>query len=1790
MSTRPLPAPPDPDEWLQAQPDYTGPRMVPARPDAPVGVAPSKPPADALPDPDEWLKQQPDYVPLPTAKEKEKPAGPNLSPQASDDDIIKSFGYDPATIKKSPYYQKAVQAFGSGFAIPGLQATDPNRTDLAAKLARSPLGGLGMGAFDVLSGAVQGAQHLRGWLGVDPEDTPYVDLLTRYGHENYKQNILQNKPASGMAEAARLAGNVVATSPLPGSTLAAGERLLPALAGGAVLGAETGALQPVVTPGDYAKEKAIQTGGGAALGVAGTGVARGLTAAAGRTLDAIVTRLPEDAAARLRGVLQGRMQGSWGDLSDVQQAATGGSAGAQRVLDLLNNAGTEPEAITQAAINLQNYRTAQQATSLYGRVGQLADPLGNVPVPNGTKAIQSALDDLQEAKVQNKPLQNYLRGIQESFEGKPIEQAPTNLVDPSGRLATSAPQVEPPDNRYSLVHGTVSQLGDHIQMQKTGENALLGNKDTGLLQQIKNAFQQDLDHFTATQSPELNQAANAANDYYRDYRVPFKDQNVARAGTTNEQDTIFNTFIKKGRGDLAQKFYNSLDAKGRGAVQYDMVDKAMQAATDPVTGFDPGKFARGLNDSQQAAGVFFQGDDKAKLDGLQNLMIHAAQVNRVPFGSIGVGGEVLGGVAHALGFPGAHYIAGAGVTSQMAKALLLSDAGRKLLYSASSATPLTPEMGAIFGRLRSIVPAAARGAAAAPSVVNPRPWAPGFAQGGSVSPEPVNEIDRNREGAPPKDGFEAGRFTHQLRDASLAHLVAPSEVKYAGGGPLQDLERRAFDREVVLSDLRSRPERPVRGMRFADGGDVENDRPIQLGSQPGQFQPQIRLGSQAGQLGQPVAPPSARYTHAVTGETEPEPVPEQVGPSAKDLDIGLRQAKVNALNMLFKPAESIYGGTTASGRPLSEVATEGVGPDPRDVAVRQGVANRALQFVGGLPVNIPRYALMTAATGGEGLVPSLLGGFAADTMAASGRDASPTEATAQGLEGAALGAGMHYGMQGLGEAAGRVGAALPDKEALDAAAQAARERLIQRGTFSGATAHAGFDPQDIKDLGILTGAQLGSGAYTVGEAATARANQVRSLLQDMREKQLDPQTQDAFAQARQASPELNAVGDYMMPLEVQKTLASPGNVEAMSRLLRVLPDEHQMSALAKAGAPKLGWYRGSSQAISDVFGEDAPRFAQLLAAMSPQTSVESNLTNALNVWKNWTAAGRPTDENAIKAIMGQSVQGGKGEGSLLGAWVPNSLRALQAENPMSVTLSGPKVDSFYHNLRDDVFRVTNDAWMANAFGVAQDYFAGSGSPAQLARGDPGMGPGYVATSARLRQGAAQAGMFPSQGQETIWSTAMQLYELAKKNGISPQEVLDRGLLTPQAVRGTPDFSTLLKDPAYARILEQAGYGPQLEKLQPFQFPVQSSNLTAAEQQQLSKSADVLGQLQELRGRESGSRVFAVPKPEQPWPTTAFSHEQLEAVPGRRTGMFPGMIQEPMGIRKAYTSRALGAFEDPQGRDVLQTAAGLPTLQARGMIGSYKPRGEPLQINPGRSLPAEVPISWGYGPHQEGELPQASLDPDVQRNLQGVAAIHAAMLGQEGVPYNVLVPQEGRPNLRLPMQEGATEAAMRTASQRYPKLPFADTGLDMHVLNFGDALTDRVRQNIEKVFGSGKSVDADNLGDYLDFTKDWAARKGSGAVTRKLLDYYDNMTPAAQAGVDQAVRQPAGDLEALYTRTGVRRGQPVREDVMNLLRTLRDQGLSGVRPALQSGKFLPGLVGAVAGSALLGQRARQGQPQ
>jgi hypothetical protein len=153
-------------------------------------------------------------------------------------------------------------------------------------------------------------------------------------------------------------------------------------------------------------------------------------------------------------------------------------------------------------------------------------------------------------------------------------------------------------------------------------------------------------------------------------------------------------------------------------------------------------------------------------------------------------------------------------------------------------------------------------------------------------------------------------------------------------------------------------------------------------------------------------------------------------------------------------------------------------------------------------------------------------------------------------------------------------------------------------------------------------------------------------------------------------------------------------------IIDTLPPAKEMAAVAYAGRAKKGWYYRSAQAIVDVFGiEDAPRFAALLAALSPQTSVEQNFYNAIKIWTGWNNAGRPTDRAEIVRVMGENVQGSKGSGSVLTAWINNSVAALTDANPATLKLSGPKVNSFFANLVGVTDEVTNDTWMARWAGL-----------------------------------------------------------------------------------------------------------------------------------------------------------------------------------------------------------------------------------------------------------------------------------------------------------------------------------------------------------------------------------------------------------------------------------------------------------------------------------------------------------
>jgi hypothetical protein len=690
-------------------------------------------------------------------------------------------------------------------------------------------------------------------------------------------------------------------------------------------------------------------------------------------------------------------------------------------------------------------------------------------------------------------------------------------------------------------------------------------------------------------------------------------------------------------------------------------------------------------------------------------------------------------------------------------------------------------------------------------------------------------------------------------------------------------------------------------------------------------------------------------------------------------------------------------------------------------------------------------------------------------------------------------------------------------------------------------------------------------------------------------KQLTDQEKETLDGLRQTYPDFSNAVKFMTPQEVSKIIRNPEGVKEMDRLLQTIPSAKELAAVAKAGTPKQGWYRASTQALIDVFGvQDAPRFASLLAAMSPQTSVESNLINALNTWKNWTAAGRPTDPKQIKAIMGQSVQGSGTEASVLDAWTNNAMRALRAPNPLDVVLSGPKVDSFYRNLADDVYRVTNDAWMASGLGVDQGMFSGSPTALQLSRGDPGLSPGYIASSARMREAGQLNKMLPSEAQETTWSYFMPLYEMQRKTGLPAREILQRGLLTPESIRGTPDFSTLLTQGQYGDVLRQAGYGEQLSAMKPYQFPESAPSLSRSEQREVERAARRLEGLKGLRESESRSKIYSLPKLEtlptgevrEIPPQSAFASAQMEYIPGEGTGVLPDLLNASPGTKQYFSSRMSSAFRDPQERDILQRAVGLEPLQIRSMTGSFRPSGRVGFQGNIKEQAYDVPKAWetnpGYASMVEVPLVEGDIPQPLKDKLSAVEAARGFMSAQRGSTWNAQVPMRGGQDMMVRMEKKVDPESMRLASALTDEDVFlADTGQGVAVIHNPYKANNPPYDQLQKdklveILGGLPvgTTPTKNISDYIDFSEAITGPQGTGATTRMLQERLSPLDAATRESLSQAAQPIAGDVLEIMTKQHQRAKVPMREDYARALELIKRGGIPALMAALAAGEALP----------------------
>jgi hypothetical protein len=308
---------------------------------------------------------------------------------------------------------------------------------------------------------------------------------------------------------------------------------------------------------------------------------------------------------------------------------------------------------------------------------------------------------------------------------------------------------------------------------------------------------------------------------------------------------------------------------------------------------------------------------------------------------------------------------------------------------------------------------------------------------------------------------------------------------------------------------------------------------------------------------------------------------------------------------------------------------------------------------------------------------------------------------------------------------------------------------------------------------------------------------------------------------------------HLLPSEREHYEKNPEQVRKIVAAVNMMPNVEEWDAAAKAGMVGHLWYERSSrafdaliEAIPSMFRKrDKEKFLNFVSALSPVQTVRLNLGMAIDLWGRWVNAGRPMDVKWKKPKTFEGVrnedsklyrmmagleeeeapapqQGAlfadpnakpvkrKAPGVALNSRLSNAIRALQGQ-----PLSGPKVSAFAPNLGENADKSTNDTWMA-VFGDTNPNIINQK-------------PLYDAMTTHVRMAAEKNGISTRQAQAAIWSFIKTLAEMSGWGGgrwIPPQDIIDRGLLTPDMIaRHSQDFADLmLNDPGIRRKLKKIG--------------------------------------------------------------------------------------------------------------------------------------------------------------------------------------------------------------------------------------------------------------------------------------------------------------------------------------------------------------------------------------------------
>ena len=497
----------------------------------------------------------------------------------------------------------------------------------------------------------------------------------------------------------------------------------------------------------------------------------------------------------------------------------------------------------------------------------------------------------------------------------------------------------------------------------------------------------------------------------------------------------------------------------------------------------------------------------------------------------------------------------------------------------------------------------------------------------------------------------------------------------------------------------------------------------------------------------------------------------------------------------------------------------------------------------------------------------------------------------------------------------------------------------------------------------------------------------------------------------------------------------------------------RLKALAKEGEPGRFWYEESSHLILAAAEGDkalAEKVAGLLAIYSPQATVSANTSMGLKALYQWM------DGNPIKVRFGH--QDKKAQ-----AWMDGTMGeqdALQIKTGNFFKNLMRKIDEDRYGF--DKQGATIDMWMARVFGY------GSKAIGSEAR--------YLFAERETKRLADELGWEPQQVQAALWvaiksrieAIADQAREIGKEKGwLERKETKASGktnVTWPPKAEFREDYEGLILKMALA---------------------------TASDPSGLLKAAYHFGTaLKERVGQIS-------------W----------EAMPGKTTGVLPGVFEAPLEQQAEYLVAIDKALRDENGQDLIAKKLGLPVIATAMGPSAW-------QMNVGVGAQTEVAVATD---RDQGNK-KISVTQPARELLNTYAAIRGYVLAQEAVVWHYPIFDASKKNAngveldfgRDPTHDEVVSLynAINAVSGRDDWAPAYVPGVGVRILNFSEVantdfhkLIDRaVLEKTDLHLKGFRTFQSD--GDYI--ANDWAANP-DGAGYKEIISGYDQKLQSRGSG-------------------------------------------------------------------------------